>query len=446
MNISTGIQWLLPTLCSFLLSVPAATAQDTVAVQLDLDQVLTATLAGNRELQAARLDEQVSLARYRETDALFLPRLDLSYTAFNSNNPLSAFGFKLQQQSITQQDFNPDLLNNPSGTADFTTKIELQQPLLSPDLLYQRKGAARQLESWQYRTLRTKEYLAYQAQLAYLRLQLAYEAVTLLESSLATVRALYTFTDNRYQKGLLQRSDVLNVQVQLAGVGTSLAKAKSNIANASDQLGLLMGKPGGIVYAPTSRLQPENGQLIAASGAVAAGRADLAALQKAIDAYDLMIRSAAMSHLPRLNAFASYQLNDNSMPGFGSNAYLVGAQLSWNLFNGNRNKNTIAGLRAEREKLQQQLSRQQEQSNVELQATNRAIADAQLEILQQKKAEEQASESLRVLQNRYRQGLVNTTDMLMATTQLSKQEFDLVQALFNLRAAEAYRQFLTTQP
>ena len=55
----------------------------------------------------------------------------------------------------------------------------------------------------------------------------------------------------------------------------------------------------------------------------------------------------------------------------------------------------------------------------------------------------QASESLRILQNRYKQGLVNTTDVLAAENQLSQQKFALVQAEFTSNLTQYYIQFLT---
>ena len=130
------------------------------------------------------------------------------------------------------------------------------------------------------------------------------------------------------------------------------------------------------------------------------------------------------------------------MLGFGANAYLAGVQLSWDIFKGNKTKNVIATQIVERNKLSEQLLQQKDQSRVELQKANRDLADAQAEIKQHKVAIEQAAESLRILQNRYQQGLVNTTDILMAVSQLSEQRFSLAQAEFAGNVTKAYLEFL----
>ena len=74
----------------------------------------------------------------------------------------------------------------------------------------------------------------------------------------------------------------------------------------------------------------------------------------------------------------------------------------------------------------------------------RDLTDAGFEMKQDNAAIEQAAESFRILQNRYQQGLVNTTDVLMAQSQLLQQKFALAQAGFNMNLTRFYLQFLTS--
>ena len=177
---------------------------------------------------------------------------------------------------------------------------------------------------------------------------------------------------------------------------------------------------------------------------IASSRSDLVAMQKAIEATDLMIKSSKMSYLPKVNAFGSYQLNDKRMLGFGANAYLAGVQLTWHIFSGNSVKNTINTQTLERNKLVEQLTDQKDQSQLELNKAYRDLADAQKDIQQQKTAVDEASEALSILKNRYQQGLVNTSDVLMAATQLSQQKFNLSEAIFTCNVTRAYIQLLTS--
>ncbi len=424
-----------------VLSVANSTAQDSTR-QLSMDDAISAAVSNNTTIRQAKLDENIAAATYKQTEAIYLPQLGFSYTAMSTNNPLNAFGFKLQQKSITQNDFNPDQLNHPSATADFSTKLELQQPIINMDMLYRRKAAAKQIDVYQYKTQRTKEYLVFEVQKAWLQLKLSYDAVAVLSDALQTTKAVYTFTENHFKQGLIQKSDLLNAQVQVTTVESSLAKANSNIRNASDYLSVLMGSKDGIIYkiaaaSITSFIIQDS------SARIASSRTDFLAMQKAIEASDLMIASAKKSWLPKLNAFGSYQLNDSRMLGFGANAWLAGVQLSWDIFKGNSTKNNIAAQILQRNKLTEQLAQQKEQGQLELNKAFRDLADARFEIKQQMLAIEQASEALLILQNRYQQGLVNTTDVLRAATQVAQQKFSLAQAVFTANSTQALIQLLT---
>ena len=430
----------LTTIVSLNLLAPRTYAQGGTKI-LSLQEAVEKALSNNAGIRLAKLDQDIASANYKQTEAAYLPQVTLSYTAITTNEPLNSFGFKLEQRTITPNDFNPALLNYPSRTSDFMTKLEVQQPILNVDMLYMRKGAQKQTEVYQYKTQRTKEYLTFQVQKAYLQLQLAYNAVNVLEEALQNVQSVYTFTDNHFKQGLIQKSDLLNAQVQVTSVGSKLNKAKSSIRDASDGLSLLMGQPSGVVYKANATKEKH---VTDTTLKIGASRSDFMAMNKAIEASGLMLKSTQMSYLPKLNAFGNYQYSDSHLTGFGANSYFAGVQLSWDIFKGNKRKNTITLQKLERDKLSEQLAQQKDQSQVELNKAYRDLSDARFEIEQDQAAIEQASESLRILQNRYQQGLVNTTDVLMADTQLSQQKFALVQAQFNLNLTGYYIQLLTS--
>jgi outer membrane protein TolC len=443
MAVRKGLLPQLLLVCSF------ARAQE-MPVRLTAEQAVSAALVGNQQVRMADWDKKIAAARYKETEAVFLPHAGVSYTAMTTNDPLNAFGFTLQQRSITATDFNPDRLNHPNGTSDFMTAAEVQQPLLNLDQLYQRKVAAVETAVYELTYHRTREAVLFEVQKAYMQLQLAGESVKVLEESLRSAAALLHYTADRVDQGMLNQSDALNARVQVTSMETRLAEAKSQVRNASDYLSLLMGKPLGIVYAVDSsdNEQPDTtpdstGTTLADKG-VPAGRADLAAIQKAIAAADLGIRSQKLSAFPRLNAFGSYQFNDSRMLGFGAGAYLGGIRLSWDIFKGNSIRNKIATQTLERNKLAEQLSLRSAQSTLELNTARRTLVDADYRIRQQRSAVDAAAESFRILKDRYEQGLAGNTDVLLAQTQWSQQRLALAQALFDDHVATAYIQFLTT--
>lgn len=427
----------------FIVSLISHVSQSQDSVKhLRLQEAITASVTNNNAIRLSALDVQVATSKFRQTDAMLLPQANFSYSAFTTNNPLNAFGFKLQQRSITAADFDPKVLNDPSATQDFSAKFELQQPLLNFDMLYQRKAAAVQIEMYELLSERTKEYLCFETEKAYLQLQLAYDENKVLNEALATSKAVYKISNDYYDQGLIQKSDLLNAELHVMNIKTQVKSSQSAIQDASDMLSILMDRSTGTVYTIDS-ISITN-PVIADSTGLSNERSDFKALQKGMESYDMMIRSSRMSWLPRLNAFASYQLNDKSMLGFNANAYFAGVQLSWNIFNGNHTKNTISQQQFEKEKIAKQLDQQKSEAQWQINHAKRQLSDATFFMEQQQLAVEQASEALRVLQNRYSQGLVKTTDVLMAQTELSQQKIGYVHAVFNYNLAAASLQFLTT--
>lgn len=455
------IRWKVFLAIIVSLGVSRGYGQD-MRVKLSADEAVAAAVANNRSVRIARLDVQAADARYKETEAVFLPQVGISYSAMTTDNPLDAFGFKLQQKTIQQADFNPALLNHPGGTPDFLTSFDAQQPLIDMDQLLQRKAVGTEKDVYRLKSERTRENVVFETRKAYMQLQLAYRAQEVMEEALRTAQALYNYTNDRVGQGMLSKADALNVQVQVKTTESRLAEAKTGVMDASDYLGLLMGRPRGLIYAvdsATDRNAAMDGPSIAMAGSPAdtgsattgAGamlpedRADLSAFRKGIEASELMIRSNKMSGVPRLNAFGSYQLNDSRMFGFGAGGYLAGIRLSWDIFKGNSIRNKNATLQVQKNKLAEQYAQYKEQSAVELDATLRKLGDAQFAIGRQQVAVASALESSRILRDRYEQGLAGSTDILLAQSQVAQQRLALARAVFDRDVARAYIDLLTTR-
>ena len=408
---------------------------------ISLEKAVQTAVENSDNIKIAKLDIKIANANYRQTDAVFLPQIDLGYTALSTNNPLNAFGFLLQQESVTQMDFDPAKLNNPGASQNYNAQIEAKMPLFNLDMVYARKGAKAQEEMYKYKALRTKEYIEFEVKKAYAQLQMAYQAQRILQESLNDVKQIHSSVSNFYDQGLVQKSDVLNAQVQVNTIESALAKAVSNIRNASDGLNLLMGNNIDGNTLGTDSLQQRT--ILPQNNIQLTYRSDIMALNKAVDATEMMVKSSKMAFLPRINAFGSYGWNDAKMFGFKADSYLVGIKMSWNIFSGNQNRGKFQSARFQRDKMQEELNLHLKQSQIEIDKTKRDLNDSQVEINKQKASVEQAEEALRILTNRYREGLVSTTDLLMAQAQLSKQQLMFSQAVMTYNITEAYLNFLS---
>jgi len=416
-------------------------SQDTLSISKgELSQKLSEK---NLQIKIAEKTYQSAKADYNQSNALFLPNINVSHTGISTTNPLMAFGSKLNQEILTMADFNPALLNDPAKTQNFATKFEIQQPLINIDGLFERKAAKSKMEAYQLQTERTKEYLELEVSKAYMQLQLAYRAVKVLEKANVTGKANLKLVDNYFKQGMLQKTDLLNVQVRVNEIANQLQYAKSNVQNASDYLAFLLNEDSnGKIYKPSEEL--DNAIVIEEiNTSLSDNRKDIQAMSKSSEAYAKMLQSSKMAFLPRLNAFGSYELYDQNFLGTAAKGYLVGAQLSWNVFDGYKSIGKFQKAKAESQKAEVEKDQYKKQSQLELNKTNRQLKDAENKVNLSKLALEQSQEAYRIRQNRFTQGLEKTTDLLQSETQMIQKEMEHLQSVFEYNFTKQYLQFLT---
>jgi outer membrane protein TolC len=434
-----SIDKIITTSFVFLSFTLAIHAQETVPVSKA--DILTKVAENNNAIKISEQEFNAARADYRQTNAIFLPNISASHTGITTTNPLMAFGSKLNQEILTQNDFNPALLNDPTQVQNFATKFEFQQPLVNLDGIYQRKAAKSTMEAMALKSERLSDYLNFEVEKAYMQLQLAYKGVAVLEKALKTVNDHKKIADNSFKQGYLQRADVLNVEVRVTEVQNQLQSAHSNVKNASDYLAFLMDDKSGVVFMPTDSLSTLTTEINADK--LSKNRADIQAMQMATNAYQAMNKADKMAFLPRLNAFGSYELYDDKLFNTDANGYLIGAQLQWNLFEGSKRIGKTQKSKAEFEKAKLEYEQYVSQSELDLNKARRMFLDAENKLKLTSLALAQSEESLRIRTNRFKEGLEKTSDLLGSETQYAQKELEYYQTIFEYNYAKAYLQFLT---
>ena len=416
-------------------------SQDTLSITKK--EIWQKVIDKNLQLKIANQDFKAAQADYRQANSLFLPSLSATQTAISTTNPLMAFGSKLNQEVLTASDFNPALLNDPAKTQNFATRIEILQPLINLDGLYGRQAAQSKMQAFQLQTERKTEYLELEVDKAYMQLQLAYKAFSVVEKAMATGKANLTLVENYFKQGLLQKTDMLNAQVRVNEITNQLQYAKSNILNASDYIAFLLNEnTQGKIYNP---IEPLDQKIVVEikNFQLSDNRKDFQAMAKSSEAYQKMLQSSKMTLLPRLNAFGSYELYDRNLFGMDANGYIIGAQLSWNVFDGYKSIGKMEKAKADFQKATIETQQYKAQSQLELNKTNRQLGDAENKVNLSQLAFEQSQEVYRIRQNRFAQGLEKTTDLLTSETQMIQKELEHLQAIFEYNFTKAYLQFLT---
>jgi outer membrane protein TolC len=418
-----------------------AFAQDTITISKN--ELLEKVTDKNLQIKIAEKTLAGAKADFNESNSLFLPKISASHTAMMTTNPLMAFGSKLNQEILTPADFNPALLNDPDKTENYATRIEVLQPLINIDGLYGRKAAKSKMEAFDLQLERTKEYLGLEVSKAFMQLQLAYKAVEVLEKANTTAQANLKLIENYNKQGLLQKTDLLSVQVRVNEVKNQLQYAKSNVQNASDYLAFLLDESNeNKVYKPLEVIE-NTIEISTFETQLSANRKDVLAMDKSVEAYEKMAKMSQMNFLPRLNAFGSYEMYDTQLFQTGAKGYTIGAQLSWDIFDGYKSIGKHQKAKAEFQKAEVEAKQYKAQSQLELNKTNRQLTDAENKVNLTKLALDQAQEAYRIRANRFKEGLEKTTDLLQSETLQQQKELEYLQAVFEYNFTKKYLEFLT---
>ena len=409
-------------------------------IKISKEDLISKVIKHNRSIKISEQELNQAKGELNQTNAVFLPNIAISHTGISTTNPLMAFGSKLNQGILTQHDFNPTILNNPSAVQNFTSKISVEQPLINLDGFYQRKAVKSKLKATQFKTKRTKEYILFEAEKAYYQLQFAYKTITVLEVIKTAILENKRLVNSYYKQGLLQKSDVLEIDVRVLEVENQLQFAKSNVKNASNYLSFFMGDKNLAILKPKQELSLV--KLNSNTQKVSENRADIKALKEATNSYKVLHQSQKSNFLPTLNAFGSYEVNSNKLFNNGTSGYLVGFQLNWNVFQGFKRIGKMQKTKAQHKKSEIELEEYVSKSKLSYLKAQRNFNDVQNKLEISKKAVNQSKEALRIKKNRFKQGLEKTADLLQSEALYAQKLLEYYQAILEFNTSQTYLNFL----
>ncbi|WP_421919473.1 TolC family protein [Marinifilum sp.] len=422
-------------ICFLIVSEISKLLAQQTEMKLSLQEALQTATDNNRQINKAKEQGRVAKAEFRQTNSVFLPKLNLSHTAVATNDPLASFGFKLKQKITTSKDFNPILLNDPDRIENYNTKITVQQPILNFDGFYLRKAANTKMQAVDFTTARAINFTKFEVKKAYYQLELAQEAVDVIAKSVETAKSALRQTKHNLEQGYAKEADLLSAKVHLLEVNNQLEDAKNSQRQAGEWLAYILGLDIQTTIVTTDKLNHVPSLLQALSESDEGMRSDIMAYKKSLESHENMLKSEKMRFLPRLNAFGAYGWNDSKLFGTSANNYMLGASLSWDIFTGYKHAGKVQKAEAELKIAKFDLTDYQSRSNMEIIAAKRNLKLTFNRIETNKLAKEQAEEAFRIRTNRYKQGLEKTIDVLHAESMALMKKLDYINSLYNYHVA-----------
>ncbi|MFL5264750.1 MAG: TolC family protein [Anaeromyxobacteraceae bacterium] len=417
----------------FLAALLALVAPSARAEPLSLDAAIRGAWSQHPGLRASQ--EQVDAAR-ADADAArhgWLPTLGVSVKGVHTNEPLMAFGIRLDQAEIAQADFDPARLNHPDAATAFGAGVTLSQPLYAGGRIAAgTRATAAQAAAQEASHEARRQELALGVVQAYFGTQAASEGLRYADDLLAQASETERFVRSRNGQGLALDADVARATAFRAQAEAERATAAQRLATARSALALLAGEAA--ADAPLATPLAADAAAPTAAGDPS-DRPSLRAARLQRDAAQAGQDVARGSLLPSVGAQASAETLRTSGLGGGATWYALGVVARWDLSLGDADRVRAAGSRASA--AASALAWEERQARREVDEARRAIetADARVGSAAEAVAASQSASALR--RARHAQGLLPLTDVLDAESALAGARALILQARLEARVARA---------
>ena len=436
----------VPAALTLLLLVPARSeaAGDTLRVRLQevIEHALSASpriLAAGKSVEQAEGHQLASLAG-------FLPHLKVSEVFSRGNDPVFAFGTRLRQSRFTQADFSLSQLNEPSALTNYATRFIVEQPIYNGGKsLYGRRQATAFRNAADNAAQAVREKTLFGIRHAYYSLILTRENLKVIDAALAAALSHRHQAAQMLETGMVTRADELKAAVRVSELEQQRIKALNAVEIMSENLKLASGWREERFLLPAEQLHEFdfNLDLDSLTGFALANQGELRAAQNAERAAEFGARAAWGELIPRLNGFFQYEKDGKKAFAADGDNWMVGLSLDWYPFNGFGNLGKIKSKRAEKEKAAYEASLAQHKVEVDVKEAYLEAGATKKMIAVARQAESQANESLRIVENQYREGLATITDLLDTELATTNARLSLVQALYGYNVALATLSMVT---
>jgi len=400
---------------------------------LSLADALNLSLQRNRTIQKSQRDLEAAYGISLQTRAVAIPKLQASgqYTA---TDPAATERF-FPGQTLVDQNWN--------------ASIQVVQSIYEGGRIISSLRAAKlttEQAFLQHQTIIADTLLA--TRIGYYDVLLAAQDIVVRDASVALLAKELDEQQRRYDAGTVPRFNVLRAEVAVANARPALIRARNNHRIAKNNLVNLLGydlprevwENIPLQLTDTLSVAPFTIELPVAVQQALERRTELGALRKAEQLRQEDIISARSGRRPSVQAFAGWGWRNSSLTTSlreEVDGWQIGAQLTWNLFDGFATRGKVAQAKAAHEKSKVELDDTGSKIELEVRTAYSILIQGGEVLESQKKVQEQAEEALRLAKSRADAGSGTQLDVLSAETALTEARTTQVQAQYDYAVAVA---------
>jgi outer membrane protein TolC len=416
---------------------------------LTLDNALNMLSKNNLELKISHFTEQMKAYENEAAKGYKYGKLDLSITGMRSNDAGNVFGFKIQSREASFGDFGlsdftnaigqgaqqaqgdfgafsqglaqnsgkilkiqPRDLNFPDARNHFQTKISYMLPIYTGGKLteYENITFAMQRMS-KYDTQKLFNEKVFQTKKAFYDISLVTNYITNLTKIINNIKHLESIVTVMKKEGYAQKIDVLEVQARKAEAQSMFNQAKLNKDLAYQFLSFLLNAEVSSIKTVDDMAPMPHIDLVE----VESNNIDIQKALLGLQITQMALNVEKANMYPTVGAFAEYGSADDQLWNefFDKDAYTVGVQLSWNVFNGGIDKANLERAKVNYLKMQDQVELAKSGIKLKVKKLKTEVLSANSDVKSFEKQLEFAKKVYENYQERYKEGMVSISDVLI---------------------------------
>jgi outer membrane protein TolC len=425
------------TLIVFIVSSGVAIAQAPLALEESIDMALKNSFV----LNIAKEGTKSATAQKREAMTGFLPKFSTSYsyTRLNEEPQIKFPGYWLIPS-----------FNIPFGTRDnYNWVIEAKQPIFAGGGIlanYQASRIGADVAS-------VEEIAKYQdvvqdVKIAYFDVLRAQRVLEAADQSVKMLEAHRDVADNYFQVGFIAKNDLLQAEVELANGRQTLIRAQNAVDMAKARFNTLLKRR---IFEPVEvvdalNYQPLEQSLEECLAIAKENRPELKVAALKAEQASKAVWMARSELFPSLSLVGNYTRFGDEASVSGSKfqdaeSWYVMAVASWNFWEWGKTKFRVDASKARENQAIETSKEVNDQITLEIKNAYLLLREAENQIVVSEKVIEQAEENFRISEERYKERVSTSTEVLDAQTLLTRAKSQYANALgdYNINYAKLQR-------
>jgi outer membrane protein len=425
---------------SILVTDRVATAQDTPTLRLTLEDALSRAVQTSHRLAEARAREAAARAGVAIREAAAMPTVAATASYMRTNHVLE---FTVPGPAGFPRVLYPDVPNN------YQSRLELRWPIYTGGRTDALERAARAEADAVGAEVQTAQAdLRLEVTRAYWAVVTARTSLDVLEQGVARSQAHVNDVNQRFMAGLIPPNELSSATAQEARARMLAIEARTQRDVSLADLARLIGVAPDQPIDPTADLgatpdgaarPPDVGPLVESARA---SRQERRALQLRMTAADAQRDAAAAGRLPTLQLTSGVDYarpNPRIFPREDrwQHFWDVGVGVSWSLWDGGRTDAEVAQATAVSLAATERLAEFDSQLSVEVRQRALELESAAAAVTAASSGVTAAADARRVVEERYRAGVIAEIEVLDSEYALLQAQLDLTRAQASVRLAEA---------